>query len=75
MGPIIGIGLYVCYFVIFREFGFNPMTLLFLTQVPFFTHRPTDIFDPSHKTMGNTNVKCDGDNFTYINSFGKSEVS
>lgn len=75
MGPIIGIGLYICYFVIFRDFGFDSWALFFLNKAPYFTHRPTDIYDPTHPTLGNTNVKCNGDKFTYIDGYSKSEVT
>jgi hypothetical protein len=75
MGPIIGIGIYVCYFVVFKDFGFSTGSLFYLTNLPYFVHNPTDIYDPSHPTKGNTNVKCNGDKFTYINSYDKSEVS
>ena len=73
-GVFLAIGIYVCYFVVFRDFGFSPLSLFYLTKVPYFTHNPTDYYDPSHPTLGNTNIKCVGNTFTYIKSFGKSEV-
>lgn len=42
--------------------------------MPFFTHNPTDVYDPQHPTLGNTNVKCSGNNFTYKDNLGWSDV-
>jgi hypothetical protein len=39
-----------------RDFGFTAGMLHRIIQVPYFRHNPSDIYDPEHPTLGNTNV-------------------
>ncbi len=61
MGVIQTCGGYLCYFIVFDDFGFTPKILNRLVQRPYFHHNKGDKYDPSSPTLGNTNVKCDSD--------------
>lgn len=63
------------YFVTFNQFGFSPTILNRLLIVPYFHHNPTDIYDPAHPTLGNTNLKCDGATLTEKDGFGRPPAS
>jgi len=40
MGVIQGAGIFVCYFVVFNEFGISPQILNKLLLQPYFHHNP-----------------------------------
>lgn len=56
-----GSAIFVCYFVVFNEFGFSPSIVNRLLTVPYFPHNKFDIYDETSPTLGNTNLKCEGD--------------
>jgi len=60
MGVIQSCGGYLCYFIVFDDFGFTPGILNRLVSKPYFHHNKGDIYDPTSPTLGNSNVKCDG---------------
>lgn len=61
--------------MVFNEFGFTPGILNRLVTVPYFHHNVGDIYDPSHPTLGNTNLKCTGGNLELIDNFGRNGLS
>lgn len=67
-----GAGLFVCYFVVFNEFGITPQILNKLLLVPYFHHNPSDVYDISHPTLGNTNLICDGSVLKSKDNFGRN---
>lgn len=62
------------YFVVFNEFGFNPGMLSKLIFVPYFQHNKLDVYDPSHPTLGNTNLICENNVLKSKDYFGKSTI-
>lgn len=75
MGVIQSCGGFVCYFVVFNEFGFSPGILYRLIVKPYFHHNDGDIYNPLHPTLGNTNLICENGNLTLKDSMGKSANS
>lgn len=67
-------GGFLCYFIVFDEFGFSPSILNRLVSRPYFHHNEGDIYDPSSPTLGNTNVRCDGNDLVLIDDMGKNEL-
>ena len=53
------VGPFVAYFLIMHEFGMPLEVTNGITRLPYFHHNPTDIYDPNHPFLGNTNVFCD----------------
>ena len=44
----------LCYFVVLNDFGFPPAELLMKANVFMVESNPGDIYNPSHRTFGNT---------------------
>ncbi len=62
MGVIQSLGGYLCYFIVFDEFGFSPAILNRIVLKPYFNHNEGDVFNPADPYMGNSNIRCsDGD--------------
>lgn len=62
------------YFIVFDEFGFSPGILNRLVTKPYFHHNNGDVYDPSHPYLGNTNVKCEGDNLVMRDDKDKTSL-
>lgn len=75
MGIIQSAGLFVCYFVVFNEFGLSPKILNRIITVPYFHHYPSDIYDRNHPTLGNTNLKCENGNLTLKEFISETSLS
>lgn len=69
-----GSAIFVCYFVVFNEFGFSPSIVNRLLTKPYFPHNELDIYDPSSPTLGNTNLICEGNNLKSIDSLGHTAL-
>jgi sodium/potassium-transporting ATPase subunit alpha len=57
MGIIQTFGGYLAYCLIMYDFGFNVYDLFYVVLHEYYPHNYTDVYDPTHKFMGNTNVK------------------
>lgn len=57
MGIIQTFGGYLAYCLIMYDFGFNAYDLFYVVLKQYYPHNPTDVYDPTHKFLGNTNVK------------------
>lgn len=74
MGVIQSCGGYLCYFLVFDEFGFTPGILNRLVLKPYFHHNKGDIYDPTSPTLGNSNIRCNGGDLELIDDFGNTSL-
>ena len=58
MGFIQTVAGFICYFIIFNEFGFSPSSLKGILSTPYFPHASTDIYNPDKPFFGNSRVSC-----------------
>jgi sodium/potassium-transporting ATPase subunit alpha len=49
-------GALFAYYVVFNDFGFPPSQLMNLANVNIVTSNPTDVYNPTHPTFGNTYI-------------------
>lgn len=75
LGVIQTAGGFLTFFLVMNDFGFPPGSLLGLISVPYLHHNPGDVFDPNHRFLGNTNVKCDGNILKNINPTGRESIN
>jgi sodium/potassium-transporting ATPase subunit alpha len=71
MGILQTAGCLLSYFIVFDEFGFSPEILSRIIVIPYLTHNPEDIYDPTHPFLGNSNAFCDGGILKMRDNFGK----
>ena len=76
MGIIQSVAGFMSYFIVFKNFGFAPHTIVRLVGKAYIHHNPQDVFDPSAPFFGNTNAQCSGNKITFISNIDdKDETS
>ena len=61
IGIIMSFGGFVVYCVIMLDFGMNVYQMFNVILKPYYPHNPSDVYDPNHPFLGNTNVKIGAD--------------
>ena len=57
MGIIQNYGGFVTYCIVMYDYGMSVYDLFYVILKLYYTHNPSDVYDPNHPFLGNTNVK------------------
>ena len=57
----------MAYVIIMLDFGMNVRSMFYIILKDYYPHNITDVYDPSHPTLGNTNVRIEDGKLRVIN--------
>jgi sodium/potassium-transporting ATPase subunit alpha len=55
IGWMQGLSGMIVYFIVMNDYGFKPLTLVYLSLTNGYYPNPTDVYDPTQPNSGNTN--------------------
>ena len=58
---------FMAYTVIMFDFGMNVRSMFFVILKDYYPHNITDVYDPNHPTLGNTNIKVENGKLRLLN--------